>query len=190
MALQMLDSFTVSCATERFQMVQLYRLAYSSLLRPIIQPKGKRMECFKQRCEESLRSQSLLVTVFQSQNGKATEASSSVALPRTRAGGRRWIRAQRLIKPEQLAALNGFQRKSQRKKSHHCHLPTISNSSPKYPTPNMKIVLLVRGQNCTFALLLEEPTGMAGLAVDHQLTVEDDLLLCGFLTANTRGPPP
>lgn len=60
----MLVSFIVSCATERFQTVLWYSLAYSSLLRPIIQLKGKRIECCKQRRDESLRSPNLLVTVF------------------------------------------------------------------------------------------------------------------------------
>lgn len=59
--------------------------------------------------------------------------------------------------------LNGFRRKRQRKKPQLRHLPTVGGSSCKYPTPPMRIELPVRGQNWTFALLLEEPTGTAGL---------------------------
>lgn len=130
----MLVSFTVSCATERFQMVLWYRLANSSLSRAIIQLKGRRIECFKQRRDESLRSPNLLVTVFQSRNGKATEASSRVARPRTRAGGSRRTQARRLIKPEQLAVPNSFQRKSQRKKSQHHQRPATRHINPQPQT--------------------------------------------------------
>lgn len=44
--------------------------------------KEKEMEGFKCRRDESLKSQKLFDTVFQSRNEKATEASSGVTRPR------------------------------------------------------------------------------------------------------------